>query len=158
MAGDFIELGVRLDERSGKHGRAQCADIRRFDATHGQLRHVGDDLRRVAAGRRAAAHDEAFDANARVGKLLDVPEQFASQTLRRRRESDAAGSWAKVMPESRPFSLPHPLIPRPAGEKRPEAKSVGAGRCGGQQPIDELHVGMLDGRACSSPNGSTSRR
>ena len=111
-----------FDQSSGDHGCAQGADIRRRDATDGQARDVGDDLGGVAAGGRAAAHDEAIDRKAGADKQMDVPEEFARQPLDHCPE-EVVATVGQGDPGQAASRAARTVGFRTAGQERPEKRS-----------------------------------
>ena len=146
------------DQRAGEHRRPKALTSDDLDARHRQAGHVGDDLRRDAAGGRAAAHRQAA-ATAKPAAVSkpQMPRQLAGQALDHRAEQ-VAGPWAKVMPSSRPPARNGGSASAPASKQRPESQPVAARRHAADQVVDLRSRGVRRGPAGSSPTGSPSRR
>ena len=112
-------------------GRAQGADVKGVDTGHGQLRDVGDDLRREAACGGAAAHRQSRYGNSRLAQQPEMPRQFASQAFHHRAEQ-VTGPVVERNAQN-PAACREGFVAVGGGRKqRPETQPVAAGRDLGQ--------------------------
>ena len=128
-----------FDQGPGDRGGPQGTHVERIDARHGALGHVGDDLRRLATCRRAAAHRQPRDGQAGLGQQHQVPRQFAGQPLDHRPQQVARPMRQR---DARDASCPTGKSPSAsaAGESSGQKHNPSLpGGASANQPVD--HVG-----------------
>ena len=83
---EVLQRFARLDQGTGQNGRSERADLRLSGTGDYSAGDVGHDLRRAAALRGAAAHDEFVCGAAGIGKPAQLARQLEAQSFQGRSE------------------------------------------------------------------------